>query len=193
MTKSGMNCWKVDRLIDIISYNCIVNIFHLNDFEWKGGVGSFSHWELTDIFDICDVEKKEVLTLSLPNMNTLTVDYFGTIPNDIIHIIFQNIDSLQDLFSLLFLNKRFFQLLRTNQGLWKSLCLKYWNHFKQQLTQQSDGNYSKEGEYNLEWIQRESGKDWIWFSQCFAKVRIFRANNYWELWIGPTPGEKVNG
>ena len=43
--KSGMNCWKVDRLIDVISYNCIVNIFHLNPFEWKGGVGSFSHWE----------------------------------------------------------------------------------------------------------------------------------------------------
>ena len=44
----------------------------------------------------------------------------------------------------------------------------------------------------MEWIQRESGKDWIWFSQCFAKGRVFKGEN-WEIWIGPTPGEKVNG
>ena len=87
----------------------------------------------------------------------------------------------------------FHQLLRTNKGPWKSLCLQYWNHFKQQLTQQSGVNYSKEGEYNLEWTQRESGKDWFWFSQYFAKVRIFQSEYYWEVWIGPTPGEKVNG
>ena len=44
----------------------------------------------------------------------------------------------------------------------------------------------------MEWIQRESGKDWFWFSQCFVKGRVFK-DYYWGIWIGPTPGEKVNG
>src|SRR6516164_3274641 len=98
-------------------------------------------------------------------MNTLSIDYFGRIPNDIIQIILSFIDSLQDLFTLRLVSKRFYNLLKINQGLWKSLCLEFWNHFKQQLTQQGGKNYSIEGEYDLERVQRESGKDWFWFSQ----------------------------
>ena len=113
-------------------------------------------------------------------MNTLTVDYFGTIPNDIIHIIFQNIDSLQDLFSLLFLNKRFFQLLRTNKGLWKSLCLKYWNHFKQQLTQQTGENYSKEQKiYSIEGVKKIIGDN---KEKIDELIKLFLDKTP-ELWI----------
>ena len=31
---------------------------------------------------------------------------------------------------------------------------------------------AKEGEYDLEWAKRGSGKDWFWFSQCFTKGKI---------------------
>src|SRR5271167_1561938 len=101
------------------------------------------------------------------NMNTLTVDYFGMIPNDILQIILSFVGSLQDSFSLLKVSKRFNHLLRRNEGLWKSLSLKFWKDFRHQLTQQRRRNYSNEGQYDLERVQRESGKDWLWFSICF--------------------------
>src|ERR1700739_1448344 len=101
-------------------------------------------------------------------MNTMTIDYFGMIPNDILQIILSFIDSLKDSFSLLLVSKRFYHLVRTNELRWKSLCLMFWKDFKQQLTQQGDRNYSKEGWYDLERVQRESGKDWFWFSQSFV-------------------------
>ena len=106
--------------------------------------------------------------LSLSNMNTLTVDYFGIIPNDILQIILSFVGSLQDSFSLLLVSKRFNHLMRINEKLWKSLSLEFWKDFKQQLTQQGGRNYSIEGEYDLEWVQKESGKEWLWFSRCFA-------------------------
>src|SRR5579883_2698682 len=100
------------------------------------------------------------------------MDYFGWIPNDIINIILSFVDSIDDSLTLLLVCKRFHHLLRTNEGRWRSLCLKFWKDFKQQLTQQGGTDYCKEGEYNLEWAQRESGKDWFWFSRCFAN-RVF--------------------
>src|SRR5271165_5037093 len=116
-------------------------------------------------------------------MNTLTVDYFGIIPNDILQIILSFIDSLQDSLALLLVSKRFNHLLRINEGLWKSLCLEFWNDFKQ-----GGWNYSNEEEYDVEWVQRESGKEWLWFSRCFADGRVFRCE-YWlsGIMIGPTP------
>src|SRR6185437_14618131 len=106
-------------------------------------------------------------------MNTMTVDYFGMIPNDIFHIILSFIDSLKDSFFLLLVSKRFYHLIKPNELHWKYLCLEFWKDYKQQLTQQSGWNYSKEGEYNLERVQRESGKDWFWFSQYFVNGRVF--------------------
>src|SRR6185437_6702321 len=105
-------------------------------------------------------------------MNTMTVDYFGMIPNDIFHIILSFIDSLKDSFFLLLVSKRFYHLVKPNELHWKSLCLKFWKDYKQQLTEESGRNYSKEGQYDLEWVQRESGKDWFWFSQCFINGKI---------------------
>src|SRR5215469_8920920 len=107
-------------------------------------------------------------------MNTMTVDYFGMIPNDILHIILSFINSLKDSFSLLLVSKRFYHLVRTNQLRWKYLCLEFWKDHKQQLTQQGGNNYSREGQYDLEWAQRESGKDWFWFSKCFLNQRVFQ-------------------
>ncbi len=126
-------------------------------------------------------------------MNTMTVDYFGIIPNDILHIILSFVDSLKDSFSLLLVSKRFYHLVKPNELRWKSLCLEFWKDYKQQITQ-SDRNYSKEGEYDLEWAQRESGKDWFWFSQCFANGRVFlNLNHTFGILVGLIPGEKVNG
>ena len=67
----------------------------------------------------------------------------------------------------------------------------FWKDYKQQLTQQGGGDYCKEGKFNLEWVQRESGKDWFWFFRCFANGRVFKSN-YGGIWLG-TPGETVNG
>src|ERR1700745_895361 len=78
--------------------------------------------------------KKQYLS---PNMNTMTVDYFGMIPNDILHITLSFINSLKDSFSLLLVSKRFYHLVRTNEPRWKVLCLEFWKDYKQQLTQQS--------------------------------------------------------
>ena len=111
-------------------------------------------------------------------MNTITLDYFGMIPNDILHIILSFVDSLKDSFSLLLVSKRFYHLVKPNQLQWKALCLQFWKDYKQQLTQQGGRNYSKEGEYDLEWVQRESGKDWFWFSQCFVKWKGFKDGQF---------------
>ena len=92
------------------------------------------------------------------------MDYFGWIPNDIVKIVLSFVDSIGDSLTLLLVCKRFHHLLRTNEGRWRSLCLEFWNDYKQQLTQQGGRDYCKEGQYNLEWAQRESGKDWFWFS-----------------------------
>ena len=119
------------------------------------------------------------------------MDYFGWIPNDIVNIILSFVDSIDDSLTLLLVCKRFHHLLRTNEGRWRSLCLEFWNDFKQQLTQQGGRDYCIEGQYNLERAQRESGKDWLWFSQCFANRRVFKSD--WAIWIGPTPGKTVNG
>ena len=76
-------------------------------------------------------------------MNTMTVDYFGMIPNDILHIILSFIDSLKDSFSLLLVSKRFYHLVKPNELRWKSLCLGFWKDYEQQLAQQGGRNYSK--------------------------------------------------
>ena len=120
------------------------------------------------------------------------MDYFGWIPNDIVNIILSFVDSIDDSLTLLLVCKRFHHLLRINEGRWRSLCLEFWRDFKQQLTQQGGWDYCIEGEYNLEWIQRESGKDWFWFSRCFANGIVFKGG-YGAVWIGPTPGKTVNG
>ena len=106
-------------------------------------------------FEVKKERKKQYLS---PNMNTMTVDYFGMIPNDILHIILSFIDSFKESFSLLLVSKRFYHLLRPEPR-WKSLCLQSWKDYKQNLVQQRGGNYSKEGEYDLELAQRGSGKD----------------------------------
>src|SRR5215469_8836430 len=98
-------------------------------------------------------------------MNTMTVDYFGMIPNDILHIILSFTDSLKDSLSLLLVSKRFYHLVKPNQLQWKACCLQFWKDYRQQLTQKGVRNYSKEGEYDLERIQIVSGKDWLWFSE----------------------------
>jgi len=127
-------------------------------------------------------------------MNTITIDYFGAIPNDIFHIILSFVDSLKDSFSFLLVSKRFYHLVKPNQLQWKVLCLQFWKDFKQQLTQQGNWNYSEEGKFDLEWVQRESGKDWFWFSQCFINGRIFEVCDWWDrLRISSTPEKKENG
>ena len=118
-------------------------------------------------WDSLTFEKERSFT-EIQTMNTITIHYFGMIPNDILHIILSFVDSLKDSFSILLVSKRFYHLVRTNQLRWKYLCLEFWKDHKQQLTQQGGNNYSREGQYDLEWAQRESGKDWFWFSQCFA-------------------------
>ena len=99
-------------------------------------------------------------------MDTLTIDYFGRIPNDIIQIILSFIDSLQDLFSLLLVSKRFYNLLKINQGLWKSLCLEFWKHFKYQLTQQEGRNYSIEGQFRMDSKREWKGMDLVFPMLC---------------------------
>src|SRR6185437_4336929 len=127
-----------------------------------------------------------------PNMNTMTVDYFRMIPKDILHIILSFINSLKDSFTLLLVSKRFYHLVKPNEPQWKALCLKFWKDYKQQLTQQGGRwNYSKEGEYDLEMAQRESGKDWFWFSQCFIYGRNFY-NRYFGIWIGLSSKKEAN-
>src|SRR5271168_4599667 len=106
-------------------------------------------------------------------MNTITIDYFGMIPNDILHIILSFVDSLKDSFSFLLVSKRFYHLVKPNELQWKALCLQFWKDYKQQLTQKGGWNYSIEGEYDLERVQRESRKDWFWFSKCFVNGRFF--------------------
>ena len=125
-------------------------------------------------------------------MNTITIDYFGMIPKDILKILLSFVDSLKDSFSLLLVSKRFYHLVKPNEPRWKYFCLEFWKDYKQQLTQQSGGDYSEEGEFDLECVQRESGKDWFWFSQCFVNGRAF-INFYSVIMIGPTPGKEVNG
>ena len=124
-------------------------------------------------------------------MNTITLDYFGMIPNDILHIILSFVDSLKDSFSLLLVSKRFYHLVKPNQLQWKVLCLQFWKDYKQQLTQKDGNDYSKEGEYDLEWVQRESGKDWFWFSKYFMNGRV--SEKFYSILIGMTPGKEVNG
>ena len=98
----------------------------------------------------------------------MTVDYFGMIPNDILHIIPSFIDSLKDSFSLLLVSKRFYHFIKPDETRWKVLCLQFWKDYKQQLTQKGYRNYSEEREYDLELIQRECGKNWsTGRTQCF--------------------------
>ena len=123
-------------------------------------------------------------------MTTLTTSYFEIIPNDLLQLIFSFIDSLKDSFSLLLISKRCNYLIRTKEIHWKSLCLKFWKEHKQQLTQQTTNDYSLEGEYELESVQKESGKEWFWISQCFVNGRVYGIDSI--IMIGPTPVINTN-
>ena len=132
-------------------------------------------------------EKGKERSNTSPNMNTITIDYFGMIPNDILHIILSFIDSFKASFSLLLVSKRFYHLVKPNQLQWKVLCLQFWKEYKQL----SGWNYYLiKGEYDLEWAQRESGKDWFWFSQCFTNGRVYKGEYSTIICIGPTPGKE---
>jgi hypothetical protein len=118
------------------------------------------------------------------------------IPNDVLCIIFSFVESLKDYLSLLLVSKRFYFLTKHNQPQWKICCLRFWDEFKQKITVYKTGesncNYCQKGDYDLERIQRESGKDWFWFSRCFANGRVFKSD-FREITIGIAPDGKVNG
>jgi hypothetical protein len=111
-------------------------------------------------------------------MERTSVDYFGRIPNDILHIILPFVD-IKDSFSLLLVSKRFYNLIKTDER-WKSLCLRAWE------------NYSEEGRYDLTWAQEKSGKDWFWFAKCFANERVAQSRFAAKM-FGLTPRKNGSG
>jgi hypothetical protein len=111
------------------------------------------------------------------------MDCFAEVPNDILYIIICFVDNPRDYFYLFLVSKRFYNLAKSdNESQWKVLCLNFWKEHR--------GHYDPmlfpEVEFNLELAQKESGKSWSWFLQCFAK-RIFFKPNATGTVIGLTP------
>jgi hypothetical protein len=98
-------------------------------------------------------------------------DYFELLPNEILIHIF-SFTSLKSLWTLFSVNKRFNSVIKSNDMLvWKNVCL---NFFKIFMDRNFDAMSRDEKEcYNLEKVQEDSGKDWIWFARCFTHGKIY--------------------
>jgi hypothetical protein len=88
------------------------------------------------------------------------MNHFDTVPHDVLQIILGFIDSLKDCFALLLVCKRFYDLIKTNDSKWKTLCLEFWKEYKQSLPRIKFTDYCKEGSYDLKMAQETSGKNW---------------------------------
>lgn len=110
-----------------------------------------------------------------------------SLPEEIFLNFFSWIDSLKELGRLAFVCKKFYFLLH-EEILWKRLCCKYWN--EKELSKIL---------IDLEFVQRESGKDWFWFAKCFSneeKEDGFFFNSFISTQIEDCficIGEKKNG
>jgi hypothetical protein len=77
----------------------------------------------------------------------IVMDWFSLVPKDVLQDLFCFIESASDVIPLLRMCRNFFNVLRNNNIYWKKYSLVEWakicnNH------------------YDLEWIQKNSEKEW---------------------------------
>jgi hypothetical protein len=94
------------------------------------------------------------------------MEYFCFLSDDVLLFLF-NFLSINDSIVVLFVCKRWSTLLKSRESRWKKMSLDFWSEFKSELS------FNTEDEFDLEKAQKNSGKDWIWISRCFASGRIF--------------------
>jgi len=74
---------------------------------------------------------------------------------------------LRDLWKLRSVCRRLRHLLEKHMLVWKRPCMEFWN----------ERGYAKNG-LSLEWAQKESSKEWIWFAKSFINSRFeFKATS----------------
>src|SRR4051794_35999165 len=101
-----------------------------------------------------------------------TSNLFDILPSELLVEIFLVVPSILDVVRLCLVCKRFDKLLHQRQDIWRAHCLKFW---------EESGLKGKD--YDLEWALKESepfGKNWQFFSRCFAKQTSKDCLTYYE-------------
>jgi len=89
-------------------------------------------------------------------MTSESKNFFTWLAEELVLLLFGFVPTFKDLGRLRMVCAHFNRVLRAEPCVWKKLCLDYWK-----------GKGLEKLEC-LEWVQKESRRDWIWFSICFA-------------------------
>ena len=81
--------------------------------------------------------------------------FFDLIPIELFPEIFKFVFDFKDLGRLQLVCKTFKSIF--NQSIWKNAVLNWW----------INNNFNNK-KLDLEWLQKESGKDWVYFAQIFS-------------------------
>lgn len=96
------------------------------------------------------------------------MNHFEPLPNEIILNIISFTPSIKDLGRLAITCNRFAEIIAQNDTLWKDQCERFWVMNKL-------NNYGA----TFEDVAAKCGKDWFWYSKCFAQPNIQNGFGYY--------------
>jgi hypothetical protein len=88
------------------------------------------------------------------------MNFLDVVPNEILWEVFNFLDVKSSIVILL-VCKRWNSLIVNSANFWKIKSLEFWNSIE--FTEnQTETIYTSKNHYDLEMIQRETGKEWAW-------------------------------
>jgi hypothetical protein len=111
------------------------------------------------------------------------------LPKDILIYIFSLLE-LEDCIKIIHVCKTWFNIL--DKHFWRYKALEFWNNYKKNMLRIGDTD-----NYDLEWVQKESGKSWLTICTCLGSGKICTIDcfpsDYSCIWIGFKSPEDRNG